>query len=56
LTIETADLGIHKTVHVAVPLEQAFEVFTTDIASWWPVASNSIGGGELSVDWRPTCA
>jgi hypothetical protein len=28
LTTETADLTIHK-VHVAVPLEQAFDVFTT---------------------------
>jgi uncharacterized protein YndB with AHSA1/START domain len=52
LTIETADLAIHKTLHVAVPLEQAFDVFTTEIASWWPLATHSVGAGELSVDWR----
>jgi uncharacterized protein YndB with AHSA1/START domain len=52
LTTETADLTIHKTLHVAVPLEQAFDVFTTGISSWWPVATHSIGGGELTVDWR----
>ena len=52
MTIETADLTIHKTVHVAVPLEQAFDVFTAGIASWWPVATHSVGGGELTVDWR----
>ena len=52
MTIETADLTIHKTVHVSVPLERAFEVFTTDISSWWPVATHSVGGGQLTVDWR----
>ena len=52
MTTETADLTIHKTLHVAVPLEQAFDVFTTGIASWWPVATHSVAGGELTVDWR----
>ena len=52
MTTETADLTIHKTVHVAVPLEQAFDVFTSDISTWWPVATHSIGGGQLTVDWR----
>lgn len=34
---------IHKTVTVSVPIERAFEIFTGEIASWWPLATHSVG-------------
>lgn len=38
-----ADLVVRKSVTVAAPIALAFEVFTGDIASWWPMASHHIG-------------
>lgn len=52
MTTETAELTIHKTIHVAAPLERAFDVFTNGMTTWWPVATHSVDTGELSVDWR----
>ena len=52
MTTEIADQAIHKTLHVAVSPERAFDVFTNGWADWWPVATHSIGAGEASVDWR----
>jgi uncharacterized protein YndB with AHSA1/START domain len=37
------DLVIRKSVSVACPLEDAFRVFTAEIASWWPLATKSVG-------------
>ncbi|HUO81225.1 MAG TPA: SRPBCC domain-containing protein [Gammaproteobacteria bacterium] len=34
---------IHSTVVVPAPPEAAFRRFTDDIASWWPLASHSVG-------------
>ena len=34
---------VRKTVVVAAPLAIAFEVFTAQIESWWPMASHHIG-------------
>ena len=33
---------IEKEITVPVPPSRAFEVFTADIARWWPVASHSV--------------
>jgi uncharacterized protein YndB with AHSA1/START domain len=33
---------IHRTVTVASPPERAFEVFTTGMATWWPLETHSI--------------
>jgi len=36
---------IVREVVVRCPLDRAFEVFTADIDSWWPLPTHSIGGG-----------
>lgn len=43
-----ADLTVRKTVTVAAPIALAFEVFTGDIASWWPMASHHIGEADCA--------
>jgi uncharacterized protein YndB with AHSA1/START domain len=52
MMIDAEDLVIRKTIHVAAPLERAFEVFTTDWAAWWPTATHSVAQGETTADWR----
>jgi uncharacterized protein YndB with AHSA1/START domain len=52
MMVDAEDLTIHKTVHVSVPVERAFEVFTVGWLDWWPMATHSIGNGEGSADWR----
>ena len=32
---------IHKTITVAVPVEEAFVTFTRRIGSWWPQGSHT---------------
>jgi len=36
--------AIHKTVLVDFTPEEAFDLFTARIASWWPVRTHSYGG------------
>jgi uncharacterized protein YndB with AHSA1/START domain len=36
-----------KTVRVACSVELAFEVFTREIGSWWPVATHSLAGEQV---------
>ena len=43
-----ADLVVRKSVTVAAPIALAFEVFTGDIASWWPMASHHIGEADCA--------
>lgn len=43
---QTAGLVVRKSVTVAAPIALAFEVFTGDIASWWPMASHHIGEAD----------
>jgi uncharacterized protein YndB with AHSA1/START domain len=35
-----------RTVTVNAPVERAFEVFTTDVKSWWPLDRYSVAGDE----------
>jgi len=35
-------LAVRKSLVVACPVERAFEVFTREISSWWPMQSHSI--------------
>ena len=35
-------LAIRKSTAVRVPVEKAFHVFTTEMGSWWPLASKSV--------------
>jgi uncharacterized protein YndB with AHSA1/START domain len=40
--------AVRKTVTVDCVVEEAFRVFTGDAQSWWPVASHSIHGDDVS--------
>jgi hypothetical protein len=33
---------VRKTITVAAPQQRAFEVFTAQFGSWWPVYSRSL--------------
>jgi uncharacterized protein YndB with AHSA1/START domain len=44
LVIET----VRKTVTVDCTVEEAFRVFTDDATSWWPIATHSINGRDVS--------
>jgi len=39
---------VRKSVIVAAPLAVAFEVFTAQIESWWPMASHHVGEAECA--------
>ena len=39
---------VHKTVVVRCSPERAFEVFTREIGTWWPLGSHSIGGETIT--------
>lgn len=39
---------VRRSVGVDCPLEEAFRVFTREIASWWPVESHSVHGREVA--------
>ena len=43
MSTQATDLTVRKTVNVAVPLELAFEIFTDDFGTWWPLETHSIG-------------
>jgi Activator of Hsp90 ATPase homolog 1-like protein len=44
---ETAIAPVHKTLVVNVGPERAFEVFTREIGTWWPLDKYSIGETEI---------
>jgi uncharacterized protein YndB with AHSA1/START domain len=44
---ETAIAPVHKTLVVNVGPERAFEVFTREIGTWWPLDKHSIGATEI---------
>ncbi len=37
---------IRQSVHVDCDIEDAFRLFTEELAAWWPLASNSVAGEE----------
>jgi uncharacterized protein YndB with AHSA1/START domain len=39
---ETTERIVEKSVKVAVPLDRAFEVFTAEIATWWPLRTHAV--------------
>ena len=51
---ETAVIApIVKSVHVACSPEHAFEVFTREIGSWWPLETHALHPGEVrEVVWE----
>ncbi|MPZ13054.1 MAG: ATPase [Chloroflexi bacterium] len=38
-----ADAPIRKTIVVAASVERAFEVFTEEMSTWWPLSTSHIG-------------
>jgi uncharacterized protein YndB with AHSA1/START domain len=42
------DLMVRKTVLVKAPQAVAFEVFTSRMAGWWPMASHHIGKSDCA--------
>jgi uncharacterized protein YndB with AHSA1/START domain len=44
---QTAIEPVHKTLVVSCSPERAFEVFTREIGSWWPLDKYSIGETEI---------
>jgi hypothetical protein len=47
---QTAIAPVHKTLVVKCSPERAFEVFTREIGTWWPVNTHSIGDSETITD------
>jgi uncharacterized protein YndB with AHSA1/START domain len=43
---DAASVVISKEIAVGVPVEVAFRVFTEEIATWWPLATKSVGQEE----------
>ena len=53
VTETVAVAPIVKSVHVTCSPERAFEVFTRDIAHWWPTATHALHPGEVrEVVWE----
>lgn len=42
------DLTVRRTVTVKAPRAVAFEVFTSRMASWWPMASHYVGPSDCA--------
>ncbi len=40
---QTGIAPVRKTLTVPLPAEKAFQLFTAGIASWWPLATHSVG-------------
>lgn len=39
---ETSERLVEKSVTVSVPIERAFEVFTAEIGTWWPLRTHAV--------------
>jgi uncharacterized protein YndB with AHSA1/START domain len=52
MTTQT-DLTIRKSILVDVPIERAFDIFTQQMADWWPTDTHSFEQGRPEVEWRP---
>lgn len=47
MTQEVATAPVTVSVTVNAPPDRAFEVFTTEIGSWWPAKTHSIGEEQV---------
>lgn len=39
---ETSERVVEKSVKVSVPVDRAFEVFTAEIGTWWPLRTHAV--------------
>lgn len=46
MTEQATDLTVRKTITVETPQEHAFEVFSEQMGSWWPLDGKSIGSAK----------
>jgi uncharacterized protein YndB with AHSA1/START domain len=44
MSTQQTGLKIRKSAVVPAPPERAFEIFTAELASWWPLQTHSVGG------------
>ena len=42
MTQDTSERVVEKSVTVSVPVERAFEVFTQEIGTWWPLRTHAV--------------
>src|SRR5215203_3271142 len=42
---------VRKTIVVGTSVERAFQVFTEEMNTWWPLASKHIGKDGSECDW-----
>jgi uncharacterized protein YndB with AHSA1/START domain len=45
---ETGTLAVRKSIVVACDVERAFDVFTRQVGTWWPLHTHSIGGDKIT--------
>ena len=43
-------LTVKKTVHVPIPPDAAFDLFTSRIDEWWPLETHSVSGNSDDLD------
>lgn len=48
-------LAVRKTITVGAPIDVAFEVFTRDIGSWWPLKTHSVLDGRANTVVMEPC-
>jgi uncharacterized protein YndB with AHSA1/START domain len=53
MTIDTTATSVHSTITVDAPIEHAFQVFTTDIGSWWPPEHHILQGELAEMVFEP---
>jgi len=46
-SMQTGVEAIRKSLIVKCPVERAFDVFTREVGTWWPLHSHSIGGEKI---------
>ncbi|MDQ3874102.1 MAG: SRPBCC family protein [Actinomycetota bacterium] len=49
MTTQTQIKPVRKTISVQAPPDKAFAVFTEGIATWWPLATHSVGAERQDV-------
>jgi uncharacterized protein YndB with AHSA1/START domain len=53
MTTQTSDTAVQLAISVAVPVSDAFAVFTRDIGSWWPPEHHILQGELAEMVFEP---